>query len=87
MKNVLNSRPMNKLSTLEAYAQYLIAHAVMSHDDSLDYVEAWDIASTLLYDFLESEEFCYRELSSNPHSLAYRLVEDWVNNIPVEQLK
>tara|TARA_Y100000361_G_scaffold35345_1_gene29775 strand:- start:434 stop:670 length:237 start_codon:yes stop_codon:yes gene_type:complete len=78
---------MNTLTNLEAYTQYLIAQAVMSHDDSLDYVEAWDIASTLLHDFLESEEFWYREPQSNPHNLAYRLVEDWVNNIPTEQLK
>lgn len=78
---------MNTLTRLEAYAQYLIAHAVMSHDESLDYVEAWDIASTLLHDFLESEEFWHRELSSNPHNLSYRLAEDWVNNIPTEQLK
>ena len=73
---------MNTLTNLEAYSQYLIALAVMSHDESLDYVEAWDIASTLLYDFMESEEFERRT-----HNLAYRLVEDWVNNIPVEQLK
>ena len=77
---------MNLLTPLEAYAQFLIAQAVMSHDDSLDYVEAWDIASTLLHDFLESEEFWYREPHSNPHNLSYRLAENWVNNIPVEKL-
>ena len=73
---------MNTLTNLEAYTQYLIAQAVMSHDDSLDYVEAWDIASTLLYDFMESEEFARRT-----RNLSYGLVESWVNNIPVEQLK
>lgn len=73
---------MNLLTTLEAYAQFLIALAVMSHDESLDYVEAWDIASTLLYDFLESEEFERRT-----RNLSYSLVENWVNNIPTEQLK
>jgi hypothetical protein len=73
---------MNTLTNLEAYTQYLIALAVMSHDDSLDYVEAWDIASTLLYDFMESEDFDRRT-----RNLSYSLVENWVNNIPVEQLK
>ena len=73
---------MNLLTTLEAYTQFLIAQAVMSHDDSLDYVEAWDIASTLLYDFMESEEFARRT-----RNLSYLLVENWVNNIPVEKLK
>lgn len=73
---------MNLLTNLEAYSQYLIALAVMSHDESLDYVEAWDIASTLLYDFMESEDFERRT-----RNLSYSLVENWVNNIPVEQLK
>ena len=78
---------MNLLTPLEAYAQFLIAQAVMSHDDSLDYEEAWGIASTLLYDFLESEEFWNREPQSNPYNLSYRLAEDWVNNTPIEKLQ
>ena len=76
---------MDLLTPLEAYAQFLIAQSIMSEPslgDSLDYVEAWDIASTLLYDFLESEDFDRRT-----RNLSYSLVENWVNNIPVEQLK
>ena len=71
---------MNTLTSLEANAQFLIAQAVMLHDNSLDYEEVWGIASTLLNDFLESEEFWKNELS-------FSLVENWVNNIPVEKLK
>jgi hypothetical protein len=80
---------MDLLTPLEAYAQFLIAQSIMSEPslgDSLDYVEAWDIASKLLYDFLESEEFLYREPQSNPYNLSYRLVEDWVNNVPFEKI-
>ena len=76
---------MDLLTPLEAYAQFLIAQSIMSEPslgDSLDYVEAWDIASTLLYDFMESEDFDRRT-----RNLSYSLVENWVNNIPVEQLK
>ena len=57
---------MNTLTNLEAYTQYLIAQAVMSHDDSLDYVEARYCIHC--YMTFESEEFWYREPQSNPHN-------------------
>ena len=78
---------MKTLTALEAYAQFLIAQALMAHDYSLLYEEAWSIASTLLNDFLESEEFWHREPQSNPHNLSYRLAENWVNNTPIEKLQ
>ncbi len=80
---------MNSILHLkEAYAIFIIAQVLQSLpflDDSLDYEDVWKIATNLLDDFkiyIEEEDIPILVYGD----LKYSLVENWINNIPVERI-
>ena len=78
----------NILHPKEAYAIFIIAQVLQSLpflDDSLDYEDVWRIATNLLDDFkiyIEEEDIPILTYGD----LKYSLVENWINNSPVERI-